>query len=140
MKYGSLITYHSPDMTNVKVFKSRSNFRVMVWRLKIKVPIETAFSSGELKMFSFGWKYLYLIYIKRGSPPPPITHTAIFRSTGCLVQGCKRRDSWGTCTFPPPEVLFCNLIKMRLILICSFVFMLLQHKFIRLAFLVSTHK
>jgi hypothetical protein len=29
---------------------------------------------------------------------------------------------------------------MRLILICSFVFMLLQHKFIRLAFLVSTHK
>jgi hypothetical protein len=40
MKYESLITCHSKDMANVKVFESGSNFKVKVTRSKMLVPIE----------------------------------------------------------------------------------------------------
>jgi hypothetical protein len=40
MKCESPITYHSKDMTNVKVFESGSNLKVKVSRSKILVPIE----------------------------------------------------------------------------------------------------
>jgi hypothetical protein len=40
MKYKSSITYHSNNVTNVTVFKSRSNLKVNITISKIMVPIE----------------------------------------------------------------------------------------------------
>jgi hypothetical protein len=40
VKYESPITYHSKDISNVKVLRNRPNSKVKVTRSKMKVPIQ----------------------------------------------------------------------------------------------------
>jgi hypothetical protein len=43
MSYHMKYIYHSKDKANIKVFKSRSNFKVKVRRSEIVLPIQRSF-------------------------------------------------------------------------------------------------